>query len=88
MVRCARIAAAWSAFRLCRARAPRIGSYKCYQCRGKFTVKVGTVFEADIHFACSKTDPATRNSNPYFSITSNKLHSLPELISLRSGVLI
>ncbi len=24
----------------------RIGSYKCYQCRGKFTVKVGTVFES------------------------------------------
>jgi len=24
----------------------RIGSYKCYQCRQKFTVKVGTVFES------------------------------------------
>jgi len=24
----------------------RIGSYKCYQCRSKFTVKVGTVFES------------------------------------------
>lgn len=24
----------------------RIGTYKCYQCRKQFTVKVGTVFEA------------------------------------------
>jgi transposase-like protein len=23
-----------------------VGSYKCYQCRSKFTVKVGTVFES------------------------------------------
>lgn len=26
-------------------KSTRIGSYKCYQCRSKFTVKVGTVFE-------------------------------------------
>src|SRR5665213_1376713 len=27
-------------------KSTRIGTYKCYQCRGKFTVKVGTVFES------------------------------------------
>jgi transposase-like protein len=27
-------------------KSTRIGSYKCYQCRAKFTVKVGTVFES------------------------------------------
>lgn len=27
-------------------KSTRIGSYKCYQCRSKFTVKVGTVFES------------------------------------------
>jgi transposase-like protein len=31
-------------------KSTRIGSYKCYQCRSKFTVKVGTVFE-DSHVA-------------------------------------
>ena len=29
-----------------KGKSTRIGSYKCYQCRGKFTVKVGTVFES------------------------------------------
>lgn len=28
-----------------KGKSTRIGSYKCYQCRSKFTVKVGTVFE-------------------------------------------
>src|SRR6202047_684863 len=27
-------------------KSTRIGAYKCYQCRQKFTVKVGTVFES------------------------------------------
>src|SRR5882672_7329838 len=27
-------------------KSPRIGAYKCYQCRKPFTVKVGTIFEA------------------------------------------
>jgi ISXO2-like transposase domain len=27
------------------AKVTRIGAYKCYQCRQKFTVKIGTVFE-------------------------------------------
>ena len=27
-------------------KSTRIGTYKCYQCRKPFTVKVGTVFEA------------------------------------------
>ena len=27
-------------------KSTRIGAYKCYQCRNKFTVKVGTVFES------------------------------------------
>lgn len=27
-------------------KSTRIGAYKCYQCRSKFTVKVGTVFES------------------------------------------
>jgi transposase-like protein len=33
-----------------RGKSTRIGSYKCYQCRSKFTIKVGTVFE-DSHVA-------------------------------------
>ena len=28
-----------------RGKSTRIGTYKCYQCRKQFTVKVGTVFE-------------------------------------------
>ncbi len=27
-------------------KSTRIGAYKCYDCRGKFTVKIGTIFEA------------------------------------------
>lgn len=27
-----------------KGKSTRIGAYKCYQCRSKFTVKVGTVF--------------------------------------------
>jgi hypothetical protein len=40
----ARIVGAWTAFR--RWAGTRIGTYKCYQCRKPFTVKVGTIFEA------------------------------------------
>ncbi|MEF2549745.1 IS1595 family transposase, partial [Aurantimonas sp. E1-2-R+4] len=29
-----------------KGKSTRIGTYKCYQCRKPFTVKVGTVFEA------------------------------------------
>ncbi len=31
---------------LMKGKSTRIGTYKCYQCRKPFTVKVGTVFEA------------------------------------------
>ena len=29
-----------------KGKSTRIGTYKCYQCRKPFTVKVGTIFEA------------------------------------------
>ena len=29
-----------------KGKSTRIGTYKCYQCRKPFTVKVGTVFES------------------------------------------
>src|SRR5215470_9363737 len=45
MVRSAPTAAASIASASSRAKAPRPGVYKCYQCRKPFTVKVGTVFE-------------------------------------------
>ncbi len=46
MVLSARIAAASSAFRKMEGKSTRIGTYKCYQCRKPFTVKIGTIFEA------------------------------------------
>ena len=30
-------------------KSTRIGTYKCYQCRKPFTVKVGTIFEVQPH---------------------------------------
>ena len=29
-----------------KGKSTRIGTYKCYQCRKPFTVKIGTIFEA------------------------------------------
>src|SRR5262249_44757486 len=29
-----------------KGKSTRIGAYKCYSCRSKFTVKIGTIFEA------------------------------------------
>jgi transposase-like protein len=29
-----------------RGKSTRVGTYKCYQCRKPFTVKIGTIFEA------------------------------------------
>ena len=55
-------------------KSTRIGTYKCYQCRKPFTVKVGTVFEAShvpmrlwlqaMHLLCSSKK----------GISSNQLH--------------
>jgi hypothetical protein len=55
-------------------KSTRIGTYKCYQCRKPFTVKVGTIFEAShvpmhywlqaIYLLCARKK----------SISSNQLH--------------
>lgn len=52
----------------------RIGSYKCYQCRSKFTVKVGTVFESS-HVALHVWLQAVAlMSSSKKGISSNQLH--------------
>jgi transposase-like protein len=52
----------------------RIGSYKCYQCRSKFTVKVGTVFESShvpLHTWLQAVALLTASKK---GISSNQLH--------------
>jgi transposase-like protein len=52
----------------------RIGSYKCYQCRSKFTVKVGTVFESShvpLHIWLQAVALLTASKK---GISSNQLH--------------
>src|ERR1700730_11051028 len=59
---------------LLKGKSPRIGVYKCYQCRKPFTVKVGTIFEDShielhlwlqaMHFMCSGKK----------GISSNQIH--------------
>jgi transposase-like protein len=52
----------------------RIGSYKCYQCRAKFTVKVGTVFESShvpLHIWLQAVALITASKK---GISSNQLH--------------
>lgn len=58
----------------CKGKTDRIGLYKCYACRKKFSVKVGTIFEAShiamrdwlvaIHMICSSKK----------GVSSNQLH--------------
>ena len=48
----ARIAAASSASAKMGGKSTRIGTYKCYECRKPFTVKVGTIFEASHMSRC------------------------------------
>ncbi len=55
-------------------KSTRIGSYKCYQCRQKFTVKVGTVFEAShvpLHVWLQAVALLTASKK---GISSNQLH--------------
>src|ERR1700726_3017400 len=55
-------------------KSTRIGTYKCYQCRGKFTVKVGTVFE-DSHVPMRLWLQAVYLlSSSKKGISSNQLH--------------
>ncbi len=57
-----------------RGKSTRIGSYKCYQCRAKFTVKVGTVFE-DSHVPMHIWLQAVALlSSSKKGISSNQLH--------------
>jgi transposase-like protein len=52
----------------------RIGSYKCYQCRSKFTVKVGTVFESShvkLHIWLQAVSLLTSSKK---GMSSNQLH--------------
>lgn len=52
----------------------RIGAYKCYQCRSKFTVKVGTVFESShvkLHIWLQAVALLTSSKK---GISSNQLH--------------
>lgn len=49
-----------------------VGSYKCYQCRSKFTVKVGTVFE-DSHVPMNLWLQAMYLCSSKKGISSNQL---------------
>jgi len=52
----------------------RIGAYKCYQCRSKFTVKVGTVFESShvkLHLWLQAVALLTASKK---GISANQLH--------------
>jgi transposase-like protein len=54
----------------------RIGSYKCYQCRSKFTVKVGTVFESShvkLHVWLQAVALLTSSKK---GISANQLHRI------------
>ncbi len=57
-----------------RGKSTRIGTYKCYQCRKQFTVKVGTVFEAShvpLHVWLQAVALLTASKK---GISSNQLH--------------
>jgi len=55
-------------------KSTRIGAYKCYQCRNKFTVKVGTVFESShvkLHLWLQAVALLTSSKK---GISANQLH--------------
>lgn len=57
-----------------RGKSTRIGTYKCYQCRKQFTVKVGTVFESShvpLHVWLQAVALLTSSKK---GISSNQLH--------------
>jgi transposase-like protein len=57
-----------------KGQSTRIGSYKCYQCRSKFTVKVGTVFESShvpLHIWLQAVALLTASKK---GISTNQLH--------------
>jgi transposase-like protein len=67
-----------------RGKSTRIGSYKCYACRSKFTVKVGTIFE-DSHIPMRFWLQAIYlMASSKKGISSNQLHRTMG-ISLRSA---
>jgi transposase-like protein len=55
-------------------KSTRIGTYKCYQCRKPFTVKVGTVFEASHVPMCHWLQAMFLMSSSKKGISSNQLH--------------
>ena len=56
------------------ARAPALASYKCYQCRMQFTVKVGTVFESSHVKLNIWLQAVALLSSSKKGISSNQLH--------------
>jgi transposase-like protein len=67
-----------------KGKSTRIGSYKCYACRSKFTVKVGTIFE-DSHIPMRFWLQAIYlMASSKKGISSNQLHRSMG-ISLRSA---
>jgi hypothetical protein len=57
-----------------KGKSTRIGTYKCYQCRKQFTVKVGTVFESShvkLHIWLQAVALLTSSKK---GISSNQLH--------------
>src|ERR1700677_3400873 len=55
-------------------KSTRIGTYKCYQCRMQFTVKVGTVFEASHVKLHIWLQAVALLSSSKKGISSNQLH--------------
>jgi transposase-like protein len=55
-------------------KSTRVGTYKCYQCRKPFTVKVGTVFEASHVPMCHWLQAIFLMSSSKKGISSNQLH--------------
>src|SRR5271154_1115134 len=55
-------------------KSTRVGTYKCYQCRKPFTVKIGTVFEASHVPLCHWLQAMFLMSSSKKGISSNQLH--------------
>jgi transposase-like protein len=67
-----------------KGKSTRIGSYKCYSCRSKFTVKIGTIFE-DSHIPMrSWLQAIYLLASSKKGISSNQLHRTLG-VSLRSA---
>ena len=55
-------------------KSTRIGTYKCYQCRKPFTVKVGTIFESSHVSMCLWLQAIYLMCASKKGISSNQLH--------------